>query len=406
MGLKTEIGRLYRYEMELPFTLSEYKERMTKVKEVMAKQKVDLLYCTAPGSLFYLTGWQADWWNPKSLDGIAIKQDADKFILFTNHDEDILVHTGTIATDFRIEDKYFMVDPEFIIRNLRQEGWLKGTIGLEKWSFHPDTPTIENFQSALEKEGCAVVDSSDVIREIMWIKSPQELVYVRKAAAIADIGMKAGINAIKPGATELDIRAEIAYTMGKAGGENPSIVTMVQTGQRTMTVHSPTSRHAVMPGDLVSIDLCGVYHRYHVDVARMISVGEPHPKVAKQIDLSLKGLPVLLENIKPNCPVTNVTKALEAYFKEAGIWEDRWWSGGYDLPVSFPPDWCGSFWYTTGEEYAPDKVFSPGMVVNYETDFYLPQGAGMSLIIDTLEITDGGAKVLSKIPNALVVVEA
>ncbi|GAJ22434.1 unnamed protein product, partial [marine sediment metagenome] len=58
MGLSNEAAKLYRPEMQIPFPLEEYKSRMAKVKEEMARQRVDLLYCSAPESLFYLTGYE------------------------------------------------------------------------------------------------------------------------------------------------------------------------------------------------------------------------------------------------------------------------------------------------------------------------------------------------------------
>ena len=45
------------------------------------------------------------------------------------------------------------------------------------------------------------------------------------------------------------------------------------------------------------------------------------------------------------------------------------------------------------------------MVVNYESDFYLPHGAGMSLLIDTLVFDDGKAELLHSFPQNLVVIE-
>ena len=51
MGLSNEAAKLYRPEMQIPFPLEEYKSRMAKVKEEMARQRVDLLYCSAKNQI-------------------------------------------------------------------------------------------------------------------------------------------------------------------------------------------------------------------------------------------------------------------------------------------------------------------------------------------------------------------
>jgi Xaa-Pro aminopeptidase len=86
-----------------------------------------------------------------------------------------------------------------------------------------------------------------------------------------------------------------------------------------------------------------------------------------------------------------------------GIWESRWWIGGYDLGIAFPPDWVGVFQYSAEE--SSERVFVPGTVVNYESDFYLPKSAGLSAIMDTIVIDEEKAELLSRIPQKLIVVE-
>ena len=144
MDLSNKAAKLYRPEMQIPFPLEEYRMRMTRVKKEMARQKIDLLYCSAPESLFYLTGYENSWYEAQSckewppLSGVAIKRDADKFILFDKAEEEILVQTYSIATDTRIQRGDFpMSRLEFIIKNLKEEGWLKTLLGWRSGAIAP-----------------------------------------------------------------------------------------------------------------------------------------------------------------------------------------------------------------------------------------------------------------------------
>ena len=57
----SELVKSYCSEMEIPFPVEEYEQRVANVKRAMAKQGITLLYCTAPESLFYLVGYQNSW---------------------------------------------------------------------------------------------------------------------------------------------------------------------------------------------------------------------------------------------------------------------------------------------------------------------------------------------------------
>jgi len=413
MGLRERAAELYRPAMQVPFTLQEYQDRVAKVRESMSRSKIDLLYCSSPVSLFYLSGYQNMWyqgecpldWPP--LSGLAIHRDADKIIFFDRPREEIITRTYTLGADIRIrtfEMESKISELDFIIKTLKEEGWLKGTVGLEKLSHRPNPAVSKIFQDALEKEGCRVVNGSDIVRQMRAVKSSQEMAYVRTAARIADIGMKAAIHCIKAGMTELDIRAEILYAVSKAGGEVTGLPIQVMAGTRTACGHAMATRHVIMPQDMIYIDICGVYHRYHCNTMRMVSMGKPHPEVAQQMKLSVGAWEILTKTLKPNLRMGEFNRTIRTYYKEAGLWDDRRWIGGYDIGIAFPPDWVG-VWYYEAEDDANDRVICPGTVFNYESQIYLPQGAGLSNVIDTIEVDEERCKIMSELPPDLIVVE-
>lgn len=393
-------------ELDAPFSIQEFKDRLDRVRQRMAREKIDLLYLSAPESIYYLSGYQAAWyasngnkdWLPMS--GIAVHADHDKFILIEGSDELILARNTSVATDIRLLDR---TKADEVVSILKGEGWLGKTVGLEMWCYRPNRAVSDQFQKQLENEGCTVVDGTDIVREIRAIKSSQELSYIETAARIADIGMQAAIDHAKPGLTEIEVHAEVFYAMAKAGGELNAIPGLVNSGSRTCS-HGLTSRRHLMPGDILVLDICGVYNRYHANVSRTLSMGQPSPAVAKQIDLSAKSVDVLKSTVRPNLPVAELNKVMKDYYVKAGIWEDRWWVGGYEFGIAFAPDWVGSFWYDP--DYDPgDRVFRPGEVVNFESMFYLPENAGVSWLINTIMYKENEARLLSNITSELIVIE-
>ena len=398
-------------QMEVAFSLQEYSDRLRKVRDVMAREQIDLLYLSAPESLHYLSGYQNEWYQAQSppiwpaVSGIAVHVDHERFILFDQYEEAILDRYQTVSTDTRHFPRTKQTSAiDFVASELKAEGWLSGVVGLEMRSYRPNRILSEQFETAFEREGCRIVDGTDVVREVRSVKSPTELGYIETALRIADIGMQAAINSAQPGVTELDIYGEIMAAMAKAGGENPSITLPVLSGPKTASPHGLASRKTIMPGEIVVVDVCGVYHRYHANVARTLSMGQPHADVATMHEKSAGSFSVLREMIRPNLPVGELNEALVQYYQEAGIWGEQRWVGGYELGVGFPPDWVGPWVYDPNVD-SEGRVFAPGTVVNYESQYFLPQQAGLTFLIDTLMFSEDQARIMSQIPHNLIVVE-
>lgn len=90
-------------------------------------------------------------------------------------------------------------------------------------------------------------------------------------------------------------------------------------------------------GNLIGIDICGVYHRYHANMARTFSVGEPSVAVRKTINAAYGAMPVFDSEIMPWRKVDDVLSALEGYYRSSGPLGSERWVGGYELGVAFPP---------------------------------------------------------------------
>lgn len=402
--------------LDVPFSLGEYRERLGRVRERMASESLDLLYLTAPESLCYVSGYTCEWYqseSPKSwppTSGIAVHVDHDKLILFDTPSEQIMVRFVTVADDIRIfplEERRDGI--AFIVDELRAEGWLGAAagarVGLELHSHRPNPAVSQRFREAFEAAGCTVADGSDVLRELRWLKSPQEMAYIERAGRICDIGMMAARDTIRPGVTELEVYGEIIRAMAAAGGENPGIPLPVLSGQRANAGHALASRKTILHGEQVNVDVCGVFNRYHCNAARSFYVGEPPQDVLEFYDKAAGAMELIEGLIRPNLRVGEMVKALKAYYEEQGIWRDANWLGGYELGIGFPPDWVGNFVYEMSDEDS-DVLFEPGTVVNFESVFFGPRMTGLTYLIDTLIFQDHEAELASELPRGLTVLEA
>ena len=75
-------------DMELAFSVAEYKERLARVRQRMERDGIDVLWLMAPESLYYISGYKCEWYQAQSpkqwpaTSGIAIHRDHDRFIMF------------------------------------------------------------------------------------------------------------------------------------------------------------------------------------------------------------------------------------------------------------------------------------------------------------------------------------
>ena len=410
MSNREHITRHCIPERDVPFGEAEFAERMERIRGAMEARGIDLLFVSAPEGLYYVSGFLCEWYQAQSpviwppASGIAIHRESGQTIHFETEMEEVLVQFTTVSPDIRIhrDDGRSMI--EFIAAELSAAGWLSGTVGLEMFSYRPNRGHSERFQAALEAEGATVEDATDILREVRRIKSPQERAYMREAGRFADIGMTAARDALTVGASELDVHAEMTYAMMKAGGEPAAIFLPVASGRRSAAPHALASSKKIEAGEIVTIDICGVCRRYHTNVARTFSMGEPHPAVAERLEKSSGLFTGLPEILKPGMRVAELTGYARDYYDEHGLWEDRWWVGGYELGIAIPPDWDGPFTYDA--EIDPgDDTLDAGMVINLESDIYLPEGAGASLMINTMEFSEASVDFLCDFPNGLAVIE-
>ncbi len=399
-------------EKEVPFSTTEFAHRLKRVRETMNDANIDCLYLTAPSSMYYISGYQCEWYqsdSPKewpATSGIAVHVDHDKYILFDSEREAILGRIYTDSTDTRFFPRDSYRDgSQFVADQLKAEGWLNNNIGLEFWSHRPNRAISERFQSHFENAGATVVDGSDILRDVRWIKSPAEIECLQRAAAIADIGLSAAQETLSSGVTELEVYGAMVQAMAAAGGENPGITMPVLSGQKANCGHALASRRKLQAGEIVFVDVCGVYKRYHMNTARTFSLGEPQSDVMDIAKKVKEAATLLRETLRPNLPVKELNQTMLDYYQSNGLWDSRSWLGGYEMGIAFPPDWVGNFVYDLQAEKNADKMFDAGTAVNYEHQFFLPRHVGMLFQIDSILYKEQDASVQSKLPDGLTVIE-
>ena len=391
-----------------PFPTQEYATRRKRVRDALLSAQLDAIYVTTPADLTWLTGYDMIYYNLGTLTGCLVRADNEELVFFDSH-----LHVSIVSTTPEIPEVIYFdhgggeTPPvDVIVREIRSRGLASSRIGLQQWGYSPHASLMETFADKLSAAGAKVTNTWPLIEELRMVKSPLEIEHVKKAAQIADAAMIAGRDAIAPGVLETTLEAEIVSTMMRAGGGYPGIRSMIGGGPRSGTHHSPPVRRPIEQGDLVFVDFCSSYDRYHVNVNRTFSLGKPDSRWVKLMDTAAGCIDELLKNISLGDPLSKIDALANRYTDEAGLRKYVWWVGGYSLGIALPPDWCGNHWLSP-RFGVPDRAIEPGMVFNLENQFDVwenwPGGSGCAYI-ESLLVTDNGLEVLSTLPRTLVTV--
>jgi Xaa-Pro aminopeptidase len=394
-------SRLATFEPTIPFSREEYASRLQRLRKAMADTGVQTLLLFSPEAMCWLHGLSLRWyksggprqWPP--LTCCAVNVDSDKIIAFEGEEHAEMMRLTSVAEDLRLLPRYDRPDMlNFIVGELAAERWLAGKVGLEKYSYIPNPAIFDRVQQALTAQGATITDASGIIRGVRRLKSPAEIAYVERAAEICDAGILHLQSVLAPGMTEVEAHAELLLGMARAGGERAALHEMVaiSTPVGGLGHHISTAQRVITAGDWVEVDPCGVFNNYHANRNAYYYMGEP-PQVAQDLMGLLGGAyQVLTTTATVGTPVSEVTRALREYYQNAGVWHlnNRYWVGGYELGISFPPDWVGDWLYTVASD-EDQGVIEDGLVTNYESII----GLG---VLDTVVYQNSGTRTLSKIP--------
>jgi len=169
-------------------------------------------------------------------------------------------------------------DPVAVLAaTVSRRGWASARLGVEGDSHSLTVERYRGIQAALP--AARLVDFAGVLREIRLRKSPQEIAYLRQAAAIADRAMAEAIAAAGCGVSEREAAAAAAAAFIRLGADTGR-TGPITAGRRSGTLHGTLGDHRLAPGDLLHMELTPSVHGYSARLMRPTVIGPPSPAQA------------------------------------------------------------------------------------------------------------------------------
>ncbi len=384
------------------FDESEYDRRVDRTKERLREEDLDAIVVADPANMNYLTGY--DGWSFYVHQAVVVTPDRDEPVWIGRgmdaNGARATTHLGEESiraySDDHVHSPHDLHPMDYVAGVLEELEVADGRIGLEMDASYFTAKSYTRLQQNLPE-----AEFEDATLLVGWVrikKSEQELEYMREAARISENAMQAGLDVIEEGVPEYEAAAAIYEQLITGtedyGGDYPSIVPLMPSGDHTGTPHLTWTDRPFEDGDPVIIELSGCRHRYHSPLARTTFVGDPPAELEETADIVVEGIEAALDTVEPGVTCEEVEQAWRETIAQYGLEkEDRI---GYSMGLGYPPDW--------GEHTASLR---PGdeTVLEEDMTFHMIPGIwtdeiGME-ISETFRVTGSGAETLADFPRRL-----
>lgn len=225
------------------------------------------------------------------------------------------------------------------------------------------------------------------------IKTSEEIILLREAEHIGDLAFQDILGILKPGMTELEVAAELEYSMKKHGAEGFSFDTIAASGRNSSMPHAIPSDKKLEYGDFITMDFGCRYHGYCSDMTRTVCIGKANDEQKEIYDIVLNAQLAVLDGIKPGMQCLDVDSIARNYIRDKGYGDYFGHGLGHGV---------GLYIHESPAFNTRDKtILMPGMIETDEPGIYLPGKFGVR-IEDMILITESGCESLAHSEKKLI----
>jgi Xaa-Pro dipeptidase len=246
---------------------------------------------------------------------------------------------------------------------------------------------------------CELVDASDLVRLLRLVKSPAELVYLRRAGQLVDEACAISQRLTVPDASVGAIYGEMMSAIMRGDGDPSASRWPMGAGEEALLVRYHTAHGKVGARDQVQFEIAAAYRHYHAALMYVILTGEPDARHRRMFDACAEALDACERTLRPGNTVGQVFAAHADVLTRAGYAGHFLNACGYTMGATYPPTWMDWPMIYAGEPQvlAPNMVFFLHMIL-------LDSDTGLSMSLgETAVITDTGCEPISRAPRHLLV---
>ena len=309
----------------------------------------------------------------------------------------------TIITDFRYVEAAEKAAPAFEIIQTDHERTQERCLaelcekdGIDELRFESNYLSVDNFEKlrACVGEEVSYVPLKKAPQILRQVKTPAEIITMRKAAAITSEAFEAVLGRIRPGMTEMELRLELENIMFRLGAEGLAFDTIIASGENGSLPHAVPGNRKLQKGDMITMDFGAKVGGYCSDMTRTVALGTPAPEMQKVYNTVLRAQNMCEAALaaKKNC--YDIDRLARDYIDSQG------YAGRFGHGLGH----CVGIDIHENPRLSPNchDVLKAGMVITVEPGVYLP-GLGGVRIENTCLVKENGSEPLTTARKELVV---
>ena len=279
----------------LAITPEEYASRLTRTREAMKREGLDLLLVWSDCYRMAGVRWLA---NYRAFDGVI---PYSTLLVVPPSGEPTLFATATLEPTAKAHSPFKDVrEIRSQLKPLLSEYAASGSVktvgingyrylALETWNVIRDA-----FPQAIKVESTSIVD------RLKAIKSEAEIRNMKVAGWLADVACEAVKNVAHTGMTERELTRHAYSEMFLKGADGIAFDLFVQTGENSANFYlqRPTDLK-LQGGDIVMMDMGCRYNGYASDNARAAGYGNVSKEAQRALDVSLEAFDAGMKVIRP-----------------------------------------------------------------------------------------------------------
>ena len=343
--------------------------------------------------------------SPKT--GVVIHDPSNIFYLTEGYAGEGLVYITAerrvIITDFRYVEAAGKAAPAFevvVTSHDRQQtkcvAELCAADGVTELRFESNYLPVDAFEKlrAAVGEEVSYVPLKQAPQTLRQVKTPAEIVTMRKAAAITSEAFEAVLAKIHPGMTETELRLELENTMYRLGAEALAFDTIIASGENGSLPHAVPGSRKLQKGDMITMDFGAKVGGYCSDMTRTVALGEPSAEMRKVYQTVLRAQAMCEAALAAGKNCFEIDRLARDYIDSQG-YAGRFGHGlGHCVGIDIHED----------PRLSPSchDTLKAGMVITVEPGVYLP-GIGGVRIENTCLVKENGSEPLTTARKELVV---
>ena len=348
--------------MGLHFSKEEFTSRKSKTLKSMKEQNIDALLMFRQESMYWLTGY--DTFGYVFFQTLVLDQKGNIILLTRAPDLRQAQNTSNIE-DIRIWIDKDGSNPTNDLKIILDELDLKGKkLGIEYEAYGLTGRNALMLNKSLENY-CSIVDKSELISKLRVVKSKEEVVYVKKAALLADKALEEVWKHAKTGVNESKILAEMNKVIFEGGGDYPANEFIIGSGENALLCRYQSEKKTLSDKDQLSIEWAGTFRHYHSAMFRTKPIGKADPKHFKMYEACVEAIKNCENKLRPGNNVGEIFDFHAKTFDDLGYYKSRMNACGYSLGSTFSPNWMDWPMLYTGNPYViqPGNVFFMHMIL-------------------------------------------